>query len=71
MSKAYLGSKATSASCQPMIGMMPHHDVYIETHLAGNHEAQAAGDAQYWSGAGRTGTGGFFLRLSETVSIPL
>jgi len=35
MGKAYLGSKATSGLCQPLIGMMPPHDVYIETHLGG------------------------------------
>lgn len=35
MGKAYLGSKATTGLCQPLIGMMPPHDVYIETHLGG------------------------------------
>lgn len=33
MGKAYLGSKATAGLCQPLIGMMPRHDVFIETHL--------------------------------------
>jgi DNA adenine methylase len=32
---AYFGSKATSGLCQPLIAMMPPHDVYIETHLGG------------------------------------
>ena len=31
--KAYLGSKATAGLCQALIGMMPRHDVYVETHL--------------------------------------
>ncbi len=31
----YFGSKATSGLCQPIIAMMPPHDVYIETHLGG------------------------------------
>ncbi len=31
----YFGSKATSGLCQPIIGMMPLHDTYIETHLGG------------------------------------
>lgn len=31
----YFGSKATSGLCQPLIAMMPPHDVYIETHLGG------------------------------------
>ena len=31
----YFGSKATSGLCQPIIGMMPPHDTYIETHLGG------------------------------------
>ena len=31
----YLGSKATSGLCQPIIAMMPPHDCYIETHLGG------------------------------------
>ena len=35
MGKAYLGSKAPAGLCQPLIGMMPPHDVYIETHLGG------------------------------------
>ncbi len=35
MGKAYLGSKATAGLCQPLIGMMPPHHVYIETHLDG------------------------------------
>ncbi|MYB34268.1 MAG: DNA methylase [Gammaproteobacteria bacterium] len=35
MGKAYLGSKATAGLCQPLIGMMPPHDVYIESHLGG------------------------------------
>ena len=35
MGKAYLGSKATAGLCQPLIGMMPKHDVYLETHLGG------------------------------------
>ena len=35
MGKACFGSKATSGLCQPLIGMMPPHDVYIETHLGG------------------------------------
>ena len=33
MGKAYLGSKATAGLCQPLIGMMPPHDVFLETHL--------------------------------------
>ena len=33
MGKAYLGSKATAGLCQPIIGMMPRHDVFIELHL--------------------------------------
>ena len=33
MGKAYLGSKATAGLCQPIIGMMPPHTVFIETHL--------------------------------------
>lgn len=32
---SYFGSKATSGLCQPIIGMMPPHDTYIETHLGG------------------------------------
>jgi DNA adenine methylase len=32
---SYLGSKATSGWCQPIIAMMPPHDTYIETHLGG------------------------------------
>jgi site-specific DNA-adenine methylase len=32
---AYFGSKATTGLCQPLIGLMPPHDVYIETHLGG------------------------------------
>jgi site-specific DNA-adenine methylase len=32
---AYLGSKATSGLCQPIIALMPPHDTYIETHLGG------------------------------------
>jgi site-specific DNA-adenine methylase len=32
---SYLGSKATSGLCQPIIAMMPPHDTYIETHLGG------------------------------------
>ena len=35
MGKAYLGSKATVGLCQPVIGMMPRHTVYIESHLGG------------------------------------
>ena len=31
----YFGSKATSGLCQPIIAMMPPHDIYIETHLGG------------------------------------
>ena len=31
----YFGSKATSGLCQPLIAMMPPHDIYIETHLGG------------------------------------
>lgn len=31
----YFGSKATSGLCQPIIAMMPPHDVYIESHLGG------------------------------------
>ena len=33
MGKAYLGSKATAGLCQPLIGMMPPHNLYVETHL--------------------------------------
>ena len=32
---AYFGSKVTSGLCQPLIGMMPPHETYIETHLGG------------------------------------
>ena len=32
---AYFGSKATAGLCQPLIAMMPPHDMYIETHLGG------------------------------------
>ena len=32
---AWFGSKATSGLCQPLIAMMPPHDVYVETHLGG------------------------------------
>ena len=32
---AWYGSKATTGLCQPLIAMMPPHDVYIETHLGG------------------------------------
>lgn len=32
---AYLGSKATTGLCQPIIAMMPPHDTYIESHLGG------------------------------------
>jgi DNA adenine methylase len=32
---AYLGSKATSGLCQPIIALMPPHDTYIESHLGG------------------------------------
>jgi len=32
---SYFGSKATSGLCQPIIAMMPPHDIYIETHLGG------------------------------------
>ncbi|MFB6357675.1 MAG: DNA methylase [Thiohalorhabdaceae bacterium] len=32
---SYFGSKATSGLCQPIIGLMPPHDTYIETHLGG------------------------------------
>jgi hypothetical protein len=32
---AYLGSKATSGLCQPIIALMPPHATYIETHLGG------------------------------------
>ena len=35
MGNAYLGSKATTGLCQPLIAMMPPHSVYIETHLGG------------------------------------
>jgi hypothetical protein len=35
MSNAYLGSKATSGLCQPIIALMPPHDTYIESHLGG------------------------------------
>jgi DNA adenine methylase len=31
----YFGSKATSGLCQAIIGMMPPHDTYIESHLGG------------------------------------
>ena len=31
----YFGSKATSGLCQSIIGMMPPHTTYIETHLGG------------------------------------
>ena len=31
----YFGSKATPGLCQPIIAMMPPHEVYIETHLGG------------------------------------
>jgi DNA adenine methylase len=32
---AYFGSKATSGLCQPIIALMPPHDIYIESHLGG------------------------------------
>ena len=32
---SWLGSKATSGLCQPIIALMPPHDTYIETHLGG------------------------------------
>lgn len=32
---SYFGSKATSGLCQAIIGLMPPHDTYIETHLGG------------------------------------
>jgi site-specific DNA-adenine methylase len=32
---AYFGSKATSGLCQPLIALMPPHDIYIESHLGG------------------------------------
>ena len=32
---AWFGSKATTGLCQPLIAMMPPHDIYIETHLGG------------------------------------
>ncbi len=35
MGKAYLGSKATAGLCQAIIGMMPRHNLYLETHLGG------------------------------------
>ena len=31
----WFGSKATSGLCQPIIALMPPHDIYIETHLGG------------------------------------
>ncbi len=33
MGNAYFGSKATSGLCQPLIALMPEHDVFIESHL--------------------------------------
>ena len=35
MGNAYVGSKATTGLCQPLIALMPPHSVYIETHLGG------------------------------------
>ncbi len=35
MGNAYLGSKATTGLCQPLIALMPPHSVYMETHLGG------------------------------------
>ena len=35
MGKAYLGSKAASGLCQALIGMMPKHNLYLESHLGG------------------------------------
>ena len=35
LGNAYLGSKATTGLCQPLIALMPPHSVYIETHLGG------------------------------------
>src|SRR5690606_16566749 len=32
---SYFGSKATSGLCQAIIGLMPPHDTYIESHLGG------------------------------------
>jgi len=32
---SYFGSKSTSGLCQPIIALMPPHDIYIETHLGG------------------------------------
>ena len=34
MGKAYLGSKATASLYQPLVGIMPPNDMYIETHLS-------------------------------------
>ena len=35
MGNPWFGSKAASGLCQSLIGMMPPHTVYIETHLGG------------------------------------
>lgn len=34
MGEAYLGSKAIASLCQPLVGIMPPNDMYIETHLS-------------------------------------
>ena len=39
----FVGSKATSGLCQPVIAMMPPHDTDIETHLGGGAIMQRGG----------------------------
>jgi len=43
----WLGSKATSGLCQPIIALMPPHDTYIETHLGGGAIMQRKPAAQH------------------------
>lgn len=33
MGKACLGSKTSAGLCQAIIGMMPRHDLFLESHL--------------------------------------
>lgn len=44
---ACFGSKATSGLCQPLIALMPPHDIYIETHLGGGAIMQRKPPALY------------------------
>ena len=62
---AWFGSKATTGLCQPLIAMMPPHDIYIETHLGGGAimQAQATRAQEHRHRSGRTGDRGLQLRL--------